>query len=62
MEALFDRKFLRVAGIVVGAIPVMYGGATFLQGTGLGGKVISFITMSLGVLIILLTWTLSRRG
>ncbi len=62
VEALFDRKFLRVAGIVIGAFPVMYGGVTFLQGTGLGGNVISFITMAVGILIILLTCTLGRRG
>lgn len=62
VETLFDRKFLRIAGIVVGAFPIMYGGITFLQGTGLGGNVISFITMTVGILIIVLTCILSRRG
>jgi deoxycytidine triphosphate deaminase len=62
VEALFDRKFLRVGGIVFGAIPIMYGGVTYLQGTGLGGNVVAFIAMSVGVLILLLTYALSRRG
>lgn len=61
VEALFDRKFLRIAGIVIGAFPLMYGGITFLQGTGLGGNVVSFITLALGILIILLTCILSRK-
>lgn len=62
VEALFDRKFLRVGGIVFGAVPIMYGGVTYLQGTGLGGNVVSFIAMVAGAIIVVLTYTLSRRG
>jgi len=62
VELLFDRKFLRVGGIVIGAVPIMYGGVTYLQGTGLGGNVVSFIAMVAGAIIVILTYTLSRRG
>jgi hypothetical protein len=62
VEILFDRKFLRVVGVVIGAIPVMYGGVMFLQGKGLGANVIAFIAMLIGVVIILVTYSLSRRG
>jgi len=61
VEDLFDRKFLRVAGVIIGAIPIMYGGVTFLQGTGLGGRVTGFIATALGVLILALTIVLSRK-
>ena len=62
VEVLFDRKFLRVGGIVIGAIPIMYGGVTFLLGTALGGNVVAFIAMLVGALILLLTYALGRRG
>jgi len=61
VESLFDRKFLRVGGIILGAIPIMYGGVTFLQGTGLGGKTVSFIAMVGGILMIFLSYALTRR-
>ena len=62
VESLFDRKFLRVAGIIIGAIPVMYGGVSFLQDTALGGKPVAFIAMIGGVIVVLVTYTLTRRG
>jgi len=62
VEVLFDKKFLRVVGLVIGAMPIMYGGVTFLQATTLGGNVIAFIAMLVGVLILLLTYALTRTG
>lgn len=62
VEVLFDRKFLRIAGVVIGAIPLMYGGVTYLQGTGLGGTVVAFVAMLVGATILLLTYILSRKG
>jgi deoxycytidine triphosphate deaminase len=61
VEALFDRKFIRIAGIIVGAIPVMYGGITFLQGAGLRGGLVSFIALFGGILVILLSYVLTKR-
>jgi deoxycytidine triphosphate deaminase len=60
VESLFDRKFLRVGGVIVGAIPIMYGGVTVLQGTGLHGNTISFIAMVGGVIAILASYLLTR--
>jgi deoxycytidine triphosphate deaminase len=61
VEILFDRKFSVIAGIVIGAIPFIYGGICYLQGTGLGGNTIAFICMVAGVLIIFGTHFLSKR-
>lgn len=62
VESLFDRKFLRVSGVIIGAIPIMYGGVTFLQGTSIGGDGVAFITMIAGIAILLVTYVLSRKG
>ena len=62
VESLFDRKFSRVAGIGVGAIPVMYGGVVFFQGTGFKGNTVAFIAIVAGLAIILLTYVLGRRS
>ncbi len=61
VESLFDRKFLRIGGVIIGAIPLMYGGVTYLQGTTLGGPTIAFIAMFAGVLILVITGLLSRK-
>src|SRR2546425_6120995 len=62
VEALFQKKFLSALGVIVGSIPIIYGGINFLQETGLKANVVSFITIMAGVLILLLTFILSRRG
>ena len=62
VESLFDRKFFRVFGLIIGAFPIMYGGVTYLQGTGLKGNTISFITMVGGVIVVLVTYALTRRS
>ena len=62
VESLFDRKFIRVAGVIIGAIPVMYGGVAFLQDSGLAGRPVAFITVIAGVAVLFLTYVLTRRG
>lgn len=62
VESLFDRKFLRIVGIIVGAIPIMYAGVTYLEGTTLGGNTVAFIAMVIGVIIVLLSYFLTRSG
>jgi len=62
VEALFDRKLLRIVGTIVGAIPVMYGGVTFLQGTGLAGNAVSFIAMVAGVAVVLVSYAMTRTA
>jgi deoxycytidine triphosphate deaminase len=61
VEALFDRKFSVVAGVIIGAIPLVYGAVNYLQGTGLRGNTVAFIAMICGALIILGTYLLTRR-
>lgn len=61
VEALFSKKFYAVAGVIIGAIPLVYGGVNYLQGRGLGGNTVAFIAIILGILIILGTCLLARR-
>ena len=61
VELLFDRKFLRISGVILGVIPIMYGGVTFLQGTTLGGNVVALITVIIGFAIVLITYFMGRK-
>lgn len=61
VEILFDRKFFRIIGIMIGAISVMYGGLRFLQEKKLESNTIAFIAVIAGVLIFLLTYLLTRK-
>lgn len=62
VESLFDRKFIRAAGVILGAIPVLYGGVTYLQKTTWGGSTIAFIAMVSGVVVIVLSLVLTRSA
>lgn len=62
VEALFDRKFLGVIGVIVGSLSVLYGGVTYLQRTTLGGNAVAFIATLVGIAILLVTYVLSRRA
>ncbi|HUU68085.1 MAG TPA: hypothetical protein VM186_01060, partial [Planctomycetota bacterium] len=61
VETLFDRKFLRVVGVVLGGVSMLYGGVTYLQGTTLGGEAVAFIALVVGSALMLLTYFLSRK-
>jgi len=61
VEALFTKKFNVVAGVIIGAIPLVYGAVNYLHGTGLGGNTVALIAMILGILIILGACLLARR-
>jgi deoxycytidine triphosphate deaminase/uncharacterized membrane protein len=62
VEAFFDRKFLAVAGVIVGAIPLIYGGVTFLQGAGLHDNTIAYSAIIAGAVIMLVTYLLAHRN
>lgn len=62
VELMFNKKFLWIVGVIVGAIPIMYGGVVFLQGTSLSGSAIAFLAIVAGVVIIVVTLILSRRS
>jgi hypothetical protein len=62
VEALFDQKFLRIVGVVIGAAPVMYAGLIFLQDRNVDRRSIAFIAFLSGVVILTITYLLSRRS
>lgn len=62
VELIFDRKFLRIVGVLIGAITVLYAGATFLQTKNLGGNTLAFVAAVVGVVILIIAYVVSRRG
>lgn len=60
VEALFDRKFARIIGVIIGSIPVMYGGIMFLEEWKLNVSTISFIAVLSGIAVIILTYIFTR--
>src|SRR5205823_678576 len=61
VEVLFDRKFLRIVGVLIGAAPVMYAGLVFLQDQKVDQRSIAFIALVSGVVILTLTYLLTSR-
>lgn len=61
VESLFERKFMRIAGGIVGALTMMYGGVTYLQGTTLGKPAITLIVVISGFVVILISYYLTKR-
>lgn len=62
VESLFERKFLKIAGAIVGALSILYGGLTYLQGTTLGGMAIAIIAVVVGLLFIVVSYLLTQRA
>ena len=62
VEALFDQKFGRIVGIIIGAIPVMYAGVSFLEEKELGLSTISFLAFLFGIVILVLTYLFTRKS
>lgn len=60
-DILFDRKFFRTTGIIVGTIPVVYGAITYLEKTALGGGAIAGIAVVAGVLIWITSVLITRK-
>lgn len=60
MESLFDRKFIRVVGVIVGALPILYGGVVFLEGAGLQNTTVGFIAVLFGIAIVLVAYMLTK--
>lgn len=60
VEAMFDRKFLRVIGVIVGALPIMYGGLSFLRGGSLTEDAIGFLAVLVGAVILTLAFLVTR--
>lgn len=60
-DILFDRKFYRTTGIIVGAIPVLYGVVALLQKTSLGGEVVAAIAFAVGIVIWAVSYIMTRK-
>ena len=60
-DILFDRKFFRTTGIIIGAIPLLYGAVVFLQKTSLGGELIAGIACGVGILIWVISFLITRK-
>lgn len=62
VESLLERKFIRLAGGIVGVLTMLYGGVTYLQETRVGQATITLIAVVVGFLIILISYTLTKRA
>lgn len=60
-DILFDRKFYRTTGIIVGALPVLYGVVAFLQRTSLGGEPVAAIAFGVGIVIWAVSYFMTRK-
>lgn len=60
-DILFDRKFFRTTGIIIGAIPVLYGAIAFLQNTSLGGEFVAAIALGVGILIWVVSYLMTKK-
>jgi deoxycytidine triphosphate deaminase len=61
VESLFDRKFLSIAGAIVGCLAIMFGAVAFLQGHGVSGMSLGWIWLIGGFGILLVVYLLARR-
>lgn len=60
-DILFDRKFYRTTGIIVGALPVLYGVVAFLQKTSLGGELVAAIAFGVGIVVWVVSYFMTRK-
>jgi hypothetical protein len=62
VEALFNQKFLQVAGAIVGCLSLMFGAVTFLKARGVSGVALAWVALIGGAGILLVIVMLSRRS
>lgn len=61
VEILFDKKLQRVIGVIVGMIPLMYGGVSVLE-NGFDQRTVGFISALAGIAILVVTYLLTRSN
>ncbi len=61
VETLFDRKFLSIAGAIVGCLAVMFGVVTFLQTRGITGTALGAVALIGGLGILLVVYLVAHR-
>ncbi len=62
VELLVNQKFLWVAGVIIGAIPIMYAGLLALKKQSLNDASIGFIGAVAGAAILLLTFAFTTKA
>jgi deoxycytidine triphosphate deaminase len=61
VENLFDRKFLSIAGTIVGCLAIMFGAVTFLQNHGVTGTALGVVAFVGGIAILIVIYLLAHR-
>jgi len=61
VEILFDRKFLGIAGAILGSLSIMFGAVKFLNGHGVTGTAQGWVALIGGLGILLVVYLLVRR-
>jgi deoxycytidine triphosphate deaminase len=61
VESLFDRKFLSIAGAIIGCLALMFGAVTFLQSHGVTGTALGAVALIGGFGILGVVYLLARR-
>ncbi len=61
VENLFNRKFLNVAGAILGCFSIGFGAVTFLQGHGVTGTALGWVELIAGFGTLLVVHLLARR-
>src|SRR5262249_21709830 len=60
---MFSQRFLKIVGVIVGAVPLMYGGLVFLRKTTTLTDVgVGAVCTLVGIVIITVTWILTNRS
>jgi hypothetical protein len=63
VKALFDRKFLSIAGRgIIGCLAIMFGAVTLLQDHGVTGTALGWVALIAGLVLLLLVYLLARRA
>jgi deoxycytidine triphosphate deaminase len=58
---LFDRKFYRITGIIIGAIPVLYAAGSFVEKSSWGQSRGPFIAFAVGLIIWVVSYFMTKR-
>jgi deoxycytidine triphosphate deaminase len=61
VEHLFDRKFLGIAGAILGCLSIMFGAVTFLRDHGISGTALGWVALLGGLAILLVVYLLARK-
>ena len=61
VEHLFTRKFLQIAGAVVGCFSIMFGIVTFLKSQGVTGNALASVALIGGLGVFIVAYLLSRK-